>query len=353
MKSRFQHLIIACSLFVFGSVLGFAQQKNLVVVENEITKLDAEIFPNTTDNEINNIKNTISQTFNAFFTVKDIKRSIGKEILAIKIELMDQNGNTKNFSISGTKSIKPFKVYFYTNKTGQRNFGFEYIEIQNLTSNVKNTSVDTYVEKGAASKFFKTTIADEPNKYDEILTDPRIDAEKAYISINDTEATYEQLLQLENDTYDKSYIVYPGTSSDHRGLEKKYGAKSKYGIIFITTKEPIRIEIDKKDFSSNPSQSKLFDKYGAEGFIIHKKTSKADLEFYNKEFAYLNLKLSCTEIVKNKQREITGITISLTDTETNQTITNKWNSSQYPNGIPDIKVGKENDLLLLFVDKKK
>jgi hypothetical protein len=180
-----------------------------------------------------------------------------------------------------------------------------------------------------------------------------------------SENLIENIQEDEKVNYKKSLLIFDGKEISSAELDKinpknistvssiagskytieKYGEKAANGVIEIESIEynkinnPIKIksELTKVDF-------KL--KNDNDGFIISKTSQNGDLEFYKTTLAKNNIKFEFSEIERNEKKQITSITIRLSENGKIETKVVKTTSV-----IPKIFIGKRNGTLIITETK--
>jgi hypothetical protein len=180
-----------------------------------------------------------------------------------------------------------------------------------------------------------------------------------------SENLIENIQEDEKVNYKKSLLIFDGKEISSAELDKinpknistvssiagskytieKYGEKAINGVIEIESIEynkinnPIKIksELTNVDF-------KL--KNDNDGFVINKTSQNGDLEFYKTTLAKNNIKFEFSEIERNEKKQITSITIKLSENGKIETKVVKSTSV-----IPKIFIGKRKGTLIITETK--
>jgi hypothetical protein len=184
----------------------------------------------------------------------------------------------------------------------------------------------------------------------EDLANSQIDYKKAHIIINDKEATYKDLENL-----NQNMITLRSTINGAEYLVRDYGEKAKYGVIQIETKDfkgSMSEELENVRALRKDKNYKLLDEYH-DGFIIHKLSQYDELEYYKAQLNKVGITMKVSNLRRNKKGEISKIKISLVEDSENGNNKRKAKSEAVfeAEPIPDIFVGRKNGSLVVSSDK--
>ncbi|WP_339844340.1 M56 family metallopeptidase [uncultured Dokdonia sp.] len=105
------------------------------------------ITKNSTDQEIKTLAAILKDKHNATLKVSGIKRNRNQEIEKISIDLRDENGNNKNYTLKSSNPIND--IYIYRNADGSTGMG---------SVNMQNNTRDTYDNKRASLEERRNTM---------------------------------------------------------------------------------------------------------------------------------------------------------------------------------------------------
>lgn len=194
------------------------------------------------------------------------------------------------------------------------------------------------VDESNTSGFSTSYKVGDNDNLEYLKSNPEVDYRKALIILNKKIVPYQEIDKIAPLNV-HSVIISGGSEA----MVKKYGDKAKNGVIMIDSETPVTEivtadEIQKTDFRLNKDN---------DGFIIHKKSTDEDFEFYKSILKKNNLKLKINSIQRNASGEITHIEISLKEGKNVALAT--WQTR--PDGIPEIFVGKRNGKLTVSSSK--
>ena len=114
MQWKYALIIPMLAAFIFAFNTKTIAQKKESKWNIKISTVDLIIDKNSSDSELNSEKETFKKEFDIELSFKKIKRNSEGEITAIKIDAKSPTSNA-NFSVSGTKPIKPIMISFDNN----------------------------------------------------------------------------------------------------------------------------------------------------------------------------------------------------------------------------------------------
>ena len=179
------------------------------------------------------------------------------------------------------------------------------------------------------------------NLIENLKEDEKIDFKKALLIFDGKEISSDELEKI-----NPKNISSVSSISGSKYTIKKYGEKATNGVIEIEsieynkTNNPITIiksELTNVDFRL---------KNDNDGFVINKTSQNEDLEFYKTTLAKNNIKFEFSEIERNEKKQITSITIKLSE---NGKIEKKVVKST--NVIPKVFIGKRKGTLIITETK--
>jgi hypothetical protein len=184
---------------------------------------------------------------------------------------------------------------------------------------------------------FKTT---KPKDNIALLKENKdIDYKKAFISLDGKEISSSEMEKVKPRSIETSVTFEKGNPK----AILKYGEKARNGAIIIETRGYKAPKLQKKVEKAGTT-FKLDPENGS--FIIHKRSKRSNIEFYEKYLAEIGIKAEIEGIERNPKGFIMSIKFKLMD-ELLKTNMDEWQTFSNPKGIPDIIIGRKNGKILL------
>jgi hypothetical protein len=173
-----------------------------------------------------------------------------------------------------------------------------------------------------------------------LMESKTIDYKKAFISLDGKEISASEMEKVKPRSIENVSSINGG---DNSKIVLKYGERARNGAIIIETRG-YKAPIPQKEVEKTGTTFKLDPENGS--FIIHKRSKRSDIEFYEKYLAEIGIKVEIEGIERNLKGYIMSIKFKLMD-EFLKTKMDKWQTFSNPQGIPDIIIGRKKGKLLL------
>ncbi|MFC6248254.1 M56 family metallopeptidase [Flavobacterium psychroterrae] len=120
------------------------KQQALKELSGEIKSVDVyKIDKNSTDSELEKIKEKLKELHNIDFKTSEIKRNVENDLVSIKIEIRNGNQQTQSIQTGGIQTIKDFGIIVTTDKNGSKKVGIQTAD---------ETSKDSKITTGKKQK---------------------------------------------------------------------------------------------------------------------------------------------------------------------------------------------------------
>jgi hypothetical protein len=241
-------------------VIAKEKQQSLKEVSGDIKSVHVyKINKNSTDAELNLIKENLKKDHNIDFEISDVKRNSDNNLTSIKIDLKNGNQQAQSIQTAGDQTIKDFGIIVTTQKDGTQKIG---IQTSDETTNTKTEKSPKIV----TSKKLKTKVNTNDNTYSNVSTKTNTNSDtniSTTVTVNSDNKTVtangvtilkssktkvkagSQLIIVDGTempgSFDieeidpreiKSVSVYTGTNA-----EAKYGDRGANGVIEIKTRD--------------------------------------------------------------------------------------------------------------------
>ena len=289
------------------SMMQSAPESEVTIAEFEVK--DKTGFP----------KNTLIIVDDKVISEKDYYKIDANSIKSVKLEKRKKDTDARYEAL--------FKKYGVLASNG----------IFDITTNAADKSIEQ--ENTGWGMDYKTS---SPNdNIVNIKESKEVDYKKAYISLNGKEISSSEMEKIKPRSIETVTTINGGINSK---LAVKYGERAKNGVIIIET-VGYKKAIPQKEIEEAGNNFKIDAENG--GFTIHKRSQKSDFEFYQKHLNEIGVNAKISGIERNNAGFITAIKIKLVDKDKNHKISENWTTSQNPNGIPDISLGRKNGKIVL------
>ncbi|MCR4029237.1 MULTISPECIES: M56 family metallopeptidase [Flavobacterium] len=240
-----------------------AKEKPQIIKENDsnIESMDVyKIRKNSTDTELNEIKNNLQKYHKVKFEFSEVKRNDSNQLTAITVDVKRGKQRAKSVQNSDNKAINEFGVIIITYKNGDKKIGIQTVnESQNKepktgisnklktktetnvntdfntstkTNNTTNTNVSTVVTTNTDNNVTTITTSEDGPKI--------VISNSSKIKIND-----EKLIIVDGTVMPAHFDLNDLKSSDiktmsvYKGVDAiaKYGDEGKNGVIVIETRK--------------------------------------------------------------------------------------------------------------------
>lgn len=273
---------------------------------NEVNNktVTSTVTPDTETIEVNGFDVDKS---NEFWSIDNMTKN-GKDVVLIingkikgatekvKIPMNEELGDMNE--ISGADFEKKYKQKAVKNK-----FYYEVETVKEKVSIIGNNPSLVKKSEEKAQTGYATTF--ETHSSDDniirIKENKAVDYKKALILLNNKKIDY-----LDLDKVNPNKISTTSSISGSEKLAKKYGAKALNGIIMINTNDD-NVKNDIENYDDNDFK---FENNNT-GFIISKKSKNEDLDFYKKVLAKNEIDFTYKNTKRNKNNDITSITLYL------------------------------------------
>jgi len=102
-----------------------------------------KINKNSTDAELNKIKESLKKEHNIDFEISDVKRNSDNALTSIKIDIKNGKQQAQSIQTASDKAIKDFGVIVTTEKDGTKKIGIQTSDEKNNAKKEKNTKIIT------------------------------------------------------------------------------------------------------------------------------------------------------------------------------------------------------------------
>ena len=208
----------------FFQVKVVAQEKieNSTKIDN--LKAELHITSKSTSKELNSEKDFFKEEFNLEINFSEIKTNTDNEIIAIKVELINKEGITKENRFSGENPINPFNVFAEKIKNNKIKFGFS------TTINQNDKNHFDLVNALKRSKKENKVIVKEINSW--TIDNYTIEKKECLIIINGQKQSKNNKIKIPLD----EEILSENALKPEDAI-KKYGKEGENGAVEISTKK--------------------------------------------------------------------------------------------------------------------
>lgn len=222
----------------------------------------------------------------------------------VKIPLNEEMGEMKEltpaeFEKKYKKKADKNKYYYEVETVKLKTVVGSWDETVKIPDEAKKKATENNQKMGYAISYETETFSSDEN-ISRIKQDKSTDYKKALIILDNKKISHDDLDKI-NPNNISQVSVFKGTEK----IIQKYGEEAKDGVIIIDLNNQVIIEEiknDKTDFKLENNNS---------GFIISKNSREEDLLFYKTTLAKNNIEFEYKNIKKNKNNEITSMTLFL------------------------------------------
>ncbi len=321
------------------------------------TIAEFKIVAASNDKFLNEQANYFKKEFGISIDYDEILRNKSGKIIAITITLKNPEDKTEVYNISGNEEIKPFSIFTKIDSDKNLTFGFsassenQHLKhhFEALERNNTNTSSKQVIlisdekdneytiemsDKGTVTTFGKVTKPKKSNlpKNTLIILDGKVISTKEMQKLDSNLIKSVAVIKRQNNK-----------NAEYEKLFKKHGKKATNGIIIIETVEyknamsQYEVEELANSYKLNPENNHL---------IIHKRSNKSELEFFQKQLAENGIKLEIAGIERNPKGLIMSIKFKFMDEYISKKMSD-WTTFSNPDGIPDISIGRKDGKMTL------
>jgi hypothetical protein len=225
-SNSWKYAIVLPALVAFVSLFQIevvAQEKNEPLITNIGLKFELHVTSTSTEKELNAEKVFFKEQYNLEMKFSGIKTNKNDEIIAIKVQLKNKEGEKIVKYISEETPIKPFSIYAEKDGTNKLNFGFRNAVNQDSKKHFEFIKAPKETQKDiiAIKKDIGFWSVDNFNK----------NGTNYLIVINGVQQKENTPIKIPIEEDISSEIVL-----DPEAAIQKYGAEGKNGAIEITTK---------------------------------------------------------------------------------------------------------------------
>ncbi|MDI1317891.1 M56 family metallopeptidase [Flavobacterium sp.] len=198
-----------------------AQEKEIQNVKTELMIVYYILEKNSTDKEISEDVKSLKKDFNIEYSISDIKRNSDNEIVAISVDISQNDGQKYSLHQKTTKPITPIKFGCYINNLGEGQISFYGKVINNIEINHE-------------VKDDKIAISKEKKENYWTINNLKENGRSVLIIIDGVKQNNKRPIEISNDREIDQIIKLTKIKDSDR--LSKYGQEGKYGVVLVTTK---------------------------------------------------------------------------------------------------------------------
>lgn len=347
--------------FVVANAMEISQTANDSVPQLVVMEINKDV----SEAEFSKSKAIFKKLFDADVTYKNIKRNRNNEIYTITVTVKDKDNKVSYPSyevvLDDDKTIKAFTLGIGKEDNSNKNKIF-FMEVEDSNSvqaekvapKATPQTTEEYIQNGNKG-LNRLVIINGVKQKDGIINIPQgqrihtmteLDAKSAVKKYGkEAKGGAVELTTISNDGAATTIVI----NDAFKELSKVPFSESVFDNMPNTRRVTVTTTINETTDNDEPGLTVIgnIEPQSNSMFLVMKNSREKDLQYYKAGLKKMEIEMTYSDITRDKDGNITGIKIELSDTRTGTKSSAAWEASRNLNGVPDILVGRKSGQLIV------